>query len=89
MTKIQIVREGSRDGSKAAKGLDLLPNEGWRDGRTLPVSCCRIRSGAVILAKRSNIVNPSRALGRDPGLTDLLNHCHCVLEKKATLGLQF
>lgn len=82
VTKIQIAG-GGRDGRKAAKGLDLLHNERGRDGRTRQASCCRIVSVAVILARRSNVIKQSRVPGRDPALTNFLNHCCCVLEKKA------
>lgn len=43
----------------------------------------------VTLMGRSNRIKLPKALGIDPALTNLLNHCHYVLEKKAMLGLQF
>lgn len=42
----------------------------------------------VTLVGRSSLPTPARAIGRDPVLRNLLNHCHYVLEKKATAGSQ-
>lgn len=43
---------------------------------------------SVTLVGRSNITTLPKATGRDPALRNLLTHCHYVLEKDTTVGLQ-